>query len=103
MIMIVGITEVRKNLSKLIDSLSNGNVLVITKNNKPIAELKALTERREKTLKFGLARGLIHISEDFDNEDQIINSLFGMYKDKIKIKDDDDDLFSTGVEWDAQK
>ncbi|MFY9224789.1 MAG: type II toxin-antitoxin system prevent-host-death family antitoxin [Blastocatellia bacterium] len=61
----IDIQEINIQLYNLIESLGKGEEIVITKNNSPIAKLVPYTKNKPKP-QFGSAKGLITISEDFD-------------------------------------
>ena len=61
----VDITKAGECLPDLIAQSIDGNRVVITRNGKPVVKLVALTGKKRKR-KFGSAKGLIKISDDFD-------------------------------------
>lgn len=61
----IDINQAQKNFPELIKkTISNGEV-IITKGGQPIVKLVPLKKTR-KERKFGTAKGLIKISDDFD-------------------------------------
>ena len=52
-------------LPDLIDSVINGEEVVFTQNNLPIAKLVAVRQEKPRPL-FGSAKGLFVMAEDFD-------------------------------------
>ena len=52
-------------LPDLIDSVINGDELIFTQNNLPVAKLTAVRDGK-RTPQFGSARGLFVMAEDFD-------------------------------------
>lgn len=61
----VDINQAQQNLPELIEkTISNGEV-IITKGGQPIAKLVSFTKAKQQR-KFGTAKGLIKISDDFD-------------------------------------
>jgi len=72
---IFNIHEAKTNLSKLIEKTSKGEEVIIAKAGKPVAKLSSYKEQL-KPRKFGLWKGKVWISDDFDDEDEEINKLF---------------------------
>jgi prevent-host-death family protein len=72
--MIVSISEVKRNLSKLIDRVSQGEKVVITRNNLPIADLVFHQSAAERQL--GLLVGQFTVPEDFLDESEQVNETF---------------------------
>ena len=61
----IDINQAKQNLPELIEkTISNGEI-IITKGGQPIAKLVSITKTKQKR-KFGTAKGLIKISDDFD-------------------------------------
>lgn len=61
----VDIVKAENCLPELIAQSVGGKEIVITRNGQPLVKLVALTERKIKR-HFGSAKGLIKISDDFD-------------------------------------
>ncbi|MDM8544255.1 type II toxin-antitoxin system prevent-host-death family antitoxin [Desulfococcaceae bacterium HSG9] len=61
----VDITKAGDCLPELVAQSIDGNRVVITRNGKPVVKLVALAGKKRKR-KFGSAKGLIRISDDFD-------------------------------------
>ena len=72
---VVNIHSAKTNLSKLIEQTLVGKDVVIAKAGKPVAKLIAYKEK-VKPHKFGLWKGKIWVSDDFNDEDEEINKLF---------------------------
>jgi prevent-host-death family protein len=64
--MIVNIFEAKAQLSKLIQMAGNGEDVVIARAGKPVVRLTRL-EPVKKPIVFGLMKGEIHVSDDFDD------------------------------------
>jgi len=62
---VVNIYAAKTRLSKLIEEAASGNDVVIARGGKPVARLTRLDAPKRK-LKFGLLKGKIKLSEDFD-------------------------------------
>ena len=71
----VGITEAKKNLSKLINELDVQAEIVITKNGKSVAKLIAYTEARKT---FGACKGMFTVPDDFDDSCPGVEEMFGV-------------------------
>jgi antitoxin (DNA-binding transcriptional repressor) of toxin-antitoxin stability system len=61
----IELTQAQADLPKLIEAISQGEKVIITKSSYPVAQL-VLPPRREGRLEFGSAAGLITFSDDFD-------------------------------------
>ena len=61
----VNIAEAKARLSELIDAALQGEDVVIARRNIPVVKLTAFTSRLS-TPKFGMFKGRIRISDDFD-------------------------------------
>lgn len=72
---IVNIHQAKTNLSKLIEEVTSGKDVVIAKAGKPVAKLVAYKEKA-KPRKFGLWKGKVWMSPDFNEEDPEINKMF---------------------------
>ena len=62
----VNMNEAKKQLSKLIELVLKGEEVIIARRNKPIVKLVPLETVKTKR-KIGSAKGLIAISDDFEN------------------------------------
>lgn len=69
------IYQAKTHLSKLIEEVEKGKEVVIARAGKPVAKLVAY-KKKLKPRKFGLWKGKIWVSDDFDEEDPEINKLF---------------------------
>lgn len=72
---IANIHEAKTNLSKLIQQVEKDGEVIIARAGKPVAKLVAYKEKL-KPRKFGLWKGKVWISEDFNDEDEEFNKLF---------------------------
>lgn len=61
---VIGAFEAKTRLSELLDRVDKGQVYVITKRGRPVAELRPAT--RGPRLQFGSDAGRVTIREDFD-------------------------------------
>jgi prevent-host-death family protein len=57
--------DAKTHLSQLAERAANGEEIVIARNGRPLAKLVPIVGR--KALKFGLAKGQIWMSDDFDD------------------------------------
>lgn len=69
------IHQAKTNLSKLIEKTLKGEDVIIAKAGKPVAKLVAY-KAKQKPRKFGLWKGKVWVSPDFDDENEEINKLF---------------------------
>ena len=76
--MIINVSEAKTHLSKLIDRVYHGEKVTIVKNNLPLVDLVPHKPKGER--KLGLMKGKIDIPDNFNEEDEEINTLF--YSDK---------------------
>lgn len=58
----INLTEASKHLPELIEAANRGEEIIITKDDQPIAKLVPFKRGRRA----GSAKGLVTISEDFD-------------------------------------
>ena len=70
----INVSEAKAKLSKLIDMVYHGEKVVIAKNNLPIADL--VKHKPTGARKLGLMNGKIDIPDDFDEENEDINTMF---------------------------
>jgi prevent-host-death family protein len=61
----IGAFEAKTHLADLLQKVARGEVYVITRRGKPLAELRAVESRRESP-RFGRWKGQIKIAKDFD-------------------------------------
>ncbi len=71
----VNMHEAKTQLSRLAERASQGEEIVIARNGKPLAKLGPVTEQRQP-IRFGLAKGMFDVPDDFDEEDPEITKLF---------------------------
>ena len=63
----INLAEASKYLPDLIEAAINGKEIVITKDNQPVVKLVPVPPpKKRRPAKAGSAKGLIEISEDFD-------------------------------------
>lgn len=60
----VNIHEAKTQFSKLVEAVARGEEIVIAKAGKPAAKLVPFKEKKKR--KFGVLKGQIRISDDFD-------------------------------------
>ena len=61
----IDISKARVQFSKLVRLAEQGQDVVIARAGKPVARLTRL-EPKKRAIRFGLLKGKIHISDDFD-------------------------------------
>ncbi|MCD4750890.1 MAG: type II toxin-antitoxin system Phd/YefM family antitoxin [Thermoanaerobaculales bacterium] len=61
----VGIHEAKTHLSRLLRAVEEGEEVVILRGSRPVARLVAI-QSDESVRKLGTAKGLVRVSEDFD-------------------------------------
>jgi prevent-host-death family protein len=61
----IGAFEAKTKLSELLEKVRQGQVFLITKRGRPVAELRPVTPRGQR-LQFGCDRGKVVIGADFD-------------------------------------
>jgi prevent-host-death family protein len=66
---IVDIYDAKTQLSKLIEEAAAGNDVIITRSGKPVARLTRLASAKRK-LQFGVLKGKIKVSPEFDGPPQ---------------------------------
>lgn len=70
----INIQDAKTHLSRLVDAAHGGEQILIAKHGKPLARLSAYSPRKDTRPLGGIK---IKISDDFDDEDEQINKLFG--------------------------
>lgn len=73
----VNIHEAKTHLSSLLKRVSAGEEVIIQKSGHPLAKLSRITSTSKKR-KGGFDRGNFTIPDDFDNESEEINNMFGV-------------------------
>jgi prevent-host-death family protein len=61
----IDLNEAKSHLPDLIEEAANGEEIIITKNDRPIAKIVSISQPEAKR-KPGSAKGMITISDDFD-------------------------------------
>jgi prevent-host-death family protein len=61
----VNIHDAKAKLSEYLDAVANGERVVICKRNQPIAELRAIEQKRTAPRPLGLAKGQVSIPPSF--------------------------------------
>jgi antitoxin (DNA-binding transcriptional repressor) of toxin-antitoxin stability system len=62
----LNIHEAKTHLSKELARLQPGDVIIICKNNEPVAELRALPRRQSQRRPWGIDKGLFRVPDDFN-------------------------------------
>ena len=71
------VTEAKAQLSALLESVENGEEILITRGSKPVAKLVPLIQKNIDR-KPGRLKGKIKISSDFDLLSPEIEEMFGL-------------------------
>jgi prevent-host-death family protein len=62
---VVNIAEAKAKLSEFLEAVAKGERVLICKRNQPVAELRAVEQKRTKPRPIGLAKGTIKIRPSF--------------------------------------
>ena len=73
----VNIRDAKTNLSAYARRVKKGERFVLCDRNKPFAEIRPLAGGTSGRRPFGLAKGVIHLPDDFNKPDREIEALFG--------------------------
>jgi prevent-host-death family protein len=63
---VINIHEAKAKLSEYLDAVASGERVVICKRNQPVAELRAVDQKRTEPRKLGGAKGIVIPSAFFD-------------------------------------
>jgi len=63
----LNIHEAKTHLSRYLERLAAGEVILLCKRNTPIAEIRGLPQERREARPIGLAKGKITILPEFDD------------------------------------
>ncbi len=72
---IANVHKAKTDLSKLIEAVLSGEKVIIAKNNVPVVELVKHKKPLFKS-SYGILKGKVWVSNDFDKEDLEINKMF---------------------------
>jgi antitoxin (DNA-binding transcriptional repressor) of toxin-antitoxin stability system len=73
----ININEAKTHLSEYARRIKKGERFILCDRNRPFAEIRPLASTHDGKRPFGLAKGLIHLPEDFNEPDPEIEELFG--------------------------
>lgn len=75
----VNVAEAKARLSQLLDEVERGQTITIARRNEPVAELRPVHKRRKTLRPWGLYKGQITISDDFNDPlpDDILRAFNG--------------------------
>ncbi|EKD36657.1 MAG: prevent-host-death family protein [uncultured bacterium] len=62
----IDVNQAKQRFPELIEQTIGGGEVVITKEGKPVVKLVAMNKPSRKQRRFGSARGLIKMTDDFD-------------------------------------
>ena len=63
---VINIHEAKAKLSEYLDAVANGETVVICKRNRPVAELRAVEQKRTEPRPIGGAKGIVVPPSFFD-------------------------------------
>jgi len=72
----INIYEAKAHLSEYARRIKKGERFILCDRNKPFAEIRPLRLTPEGRRPFGLARGKMHVPEEFNTPDPELESLF---------------------------
>lgn len=82
----VPLSEADGHMAELIERVENGEEIVIVRDGRPVAKLASMSgdERDPRPIRFGLAKGQIWVSEDFDDPlpDDVLKGFYGLAPDE---------------------
>ena len=73
----ININEAKTHLSEYARRIRRGERFLLCDRNKPFAEIRPLPDTRDALRPFGLAKGRIHLPDDFNEPNADIEDLFG--------------------------
>jgi prevent-host-death family protein len=77
----VGLAEAKATLSALLDRVEKGETIVITRHNRPVAELRPAGPPKKQTLHpWGIAQGQFPLPDDFN--DPLPEDLLDLFEGK---------------------
>lgn len=62
----ISVDEIKRDFSKFLKRVESGEILVIMKAGKPLAEIKPVSQDTSKLRPFGLCEGDFTVPDDFD-------------------------------------
>jgi len=74
----VGMHEAKTNLSKLVERAESGEDIVIARNGKPAVRLVPVPAKNNMRSVWGIWKGKVRIADDFDELPDDIAEAFGM-------------------------
>ncbi|HEY9781814.1 MAG TPA: type II toxin-antitoxin system prevent-host-death family antitoxin [Leptolyngbyaceae cyanobacterium] len=63
---LVNLADASKHLPELIEAAKGGEEIIITKDEQPVVKLVPVSLVKKRRPQFGSAKGLVTISDDFD-------------------------------------
>ncbi len=73
----ININEAKAHLSEYARRVQKGEVIILCNRNKPFAEIRPIEPEKESGNRpFGLAKGKLHLPDDFNAPDPEIEALF---------------------------
>ena len=62
---VLNMHEAKTHLSKHVAALKTGDRIILCRRNRPVAEIRPVTERQDESRPFGLGRGLAEVTDAF--------------------------------------
>lgn len=62
----VELNEAKAHLPDLVEAAQNGEEVIITKENRPVAKIVPINSEQRPHPQFGSARGMVQMADDFD-------------------------------------
>ncbi len=75
----INLKEIERNLSYYIRRAESGETFVITRDGRPVFELRHIEKKAADPRPFGLCKGEFHVPDDFDDPlpEHILNEFEG--------------------------
>jgi len=74
----VGVLEAKTHLSQLLREVERGDDVILLRAGKPVARITRLERAKPRQSSFGLFKGQIKMSDDFDADSDELADLFGI-------------------------
>lgn len=74
----VGVLEAKTHLSELLREVEKGDDVILLRAGKPVARITRLEPARKRKSSYGMFKGQIEMSDDFDADSDELADLFGI-------------------------
>jgi prevent-host-death family protein len=71
---VVSIEDIQQDLLRYLRRVEEGETLVITRADQPVAEIKPIAQRAKQLRPFGLCAGEFSVPEDFDDPVTVLDT-----------------------------